>query len=111
VNTSLKLKREMWPKFVAACESQWSGGGVRYALSDDKEFTDLVCEAVGTGFIAGTLIKYVGEIINMRKAGEDIPEVNFFKLAVYAFIWWLKEQEHLTQRDRGEEFTYAETAP
>jgi len=106
MNTSLALKEKYWPDFVKACESQWKCGGTRYALSENKEFTDLVCEAVGTGFIGGTMIKYIGEVINMKKHGEQIPEVNFFKLAVYSFIWWLKEKENVTDRDKGEEFSF-----
>jgi len=51
------------------------------------------------GTIGGNIVKYVGEIINTTPK----PEVNFFKIAVYAFIWWLKEQENLTDRDKGEE--------
>lgn len=111
MNTSLKQKMEKWPAFIAACKSQWECGGTRYALTEDKEFTDLVCEAAGNEWIAGTIIKYCGEIINLRKFGEPVPEVDFFKIATYAFIWWLKENEHLTERDKGEEFSTIETTP
>ena len=103
MNTSIKQKKELWPEFVKACESQWKGGGERYALSENKEFTDLVTEAVGNIWIGGNIIKYVGEIKNT----EPKPEVDFFKIAVWAFIWWLKERENLTQRDKGEEFDNA----
>ena len=101
MNTSVKQKKELWPEFVKACESQWLCGGDRYKLSENKEFTDLVCEAVGNIWIGGTIIKYVGELKNEK----PMPEVDFFKIAVWAFIWWIKEKENLTQRDRGEEFT------
>lgn len=100
MNTSIKLKKSYWPKFIKACESQWIGGGERYRLSENKESTDLVCEAVENKWIGGNIIKYVMEIINTTPR----PEVDFFKIAVYAFIWWLKEQENLSQRDKGEEF-------
>jgi len=99
MNTSLEMKKEMWPKFVKACESQWICGGDRYRLAEDKEFTDLVCEAAGNQWIGGNIIKYAGEIINTNPK----CEVNYFKIAVYAFIWWLKDQENLTKRDKGEE--------
>ncbi len=107
INTSLRRKVEEWPTFVEACRSQWECGGTRYALSEDKEFTDLVCEAAGNQWIGGTIIKYVGEIINARRAGEAAPEVDFFKVAVYAFLWWLKERGNVTSRDKGEEFSAA----
>ena len=100
MNTSIKQKAENWPRFITACESQWKCGGDRYKLSENKEFTDLVCEAVGNEWIGGNIIKYVGEIKNTNPK----PEVNFFKIAVWAFIYWLKEQENLTDRDKGEEF-------
>ena len=103
MNTSIKLKKAYWPQFVKACESQWIGGGDRYALSEDKEFTDLIYE-IDPSFIGSTIIKYCGEIINLRRAGESVPTVNFFKIGVYGFLWWLKEQENMTDRDKGEEF-------
>jgi hypothetical protein len=53
MNTSIKQKKELWPQFVQACESQWNCGGERYALGSDKEFTDLVCEAAGNEWIGG----------------------------------------------------------
>jgi len=105
MNTSIAQKEQFWPDFVRACESQWRCGGKRYALTNDKEFTDLVCEAVGNEWIAGNIIKYAGEIVNTKRADGLITEVNFFKIAVYAFIWWLKEKEQEVSRDEGEEFS------
>ena len=99
MNTTVKLKEKFWYDFVEACRKQWECGGERYALNDEKEMTDLVCEVAGNQWIGGNIVKYVGEIINTTPK----PEVNFFKIAVYAFIWWLKEQENLTDRDKGEE--------
>jgi len=104
MNTNLEVKKLYWPKFAKACEAQFLSGGSRYSLGIDKEFTDLVCEAVGNRWIGGNIIKYVGEINNTSPR----PEVNFFKIATWAFIWWLKEQENLTDRDKGEEIDYTE---
>ena len=81
----------LFNRFVAACESQWRIGGKRYAYGEDKEWTDVVCEIVGNSWIGGNILKYVGEIDNYKKLGELLPEVNFYKVAVYIFIWWLKE--------------------
>ena len=100
MNTSIELKKKLWSKFIKSCESQWMVGGDRYRLSKDKEFTDLVCEVAGNQWIGGNIVKYVGEIINT----EPRPEANFLKIAVYAFLWWIKEQENMTDRDKGEEF-------
>ena len=106
MNTSIRLKEKYWDEFEKACKSQWHCGGERYALEGqaDKEFTDLVCEAAGNQWIGGTIIKYVGEIINTKRFAGKVPEVDFFKIAVYAFLWWLKERENTEARDRGEEF-------
>jgi len=104
MNTSIKQKKRHWITFIRACKSQWVGGGKRYALTEDKEHTDVVCEVAGNQWIGGNIIKYVGEIINTKKYDGVAPEVNFFKIAVYAFIWWLKELGNFTQRDKGEEF-------
>lgn len=81
----------LFNRFVAACESQWRIGGKRYAYGEDKEWTDVVCEIVGNAWIGGNILKYAGEIDNYKKLGELLPEVNFYKIAVYIFIWWLKE--------------------
>ena len=81
----------LFNRFVAACESQWRIGGKRYAYGEDKEWTDVVCDIVGNSWIGGNILKYAGEIDNYKKLGELLPEVNFYKIAVYMFIWWLKE--------------------
>jgi len=101
MNTSIKQKKELWPQFVKACESQWACGGERYALGEDKEFTDLICEAFSNDFCGEQIMKHLGELKNTNPK----TEVGFFKIAVWAFIWWLKEWDNLTQRDKGEEFS------
>jgi len=101
MNTSIEQKKKLWPAFVKACESQFMCGGKRYKLSGDKEFPALVCEAAGNEWMGGTIIKYVGELINSNPK----QEVDFFKIAVYAFIWWIKEQGNLTSKDMGEDFS------
>jgi len=104
MNTSIKQKKELWPLFIKACESQFMCGGERYALGEDKEFTDLVCEAVGDGWILGNIIKYCGEILNDKKVGNP-QEVNYFKIAVYSFLAWIKQQDSgFEQTDKGERF-------
>lgn len=93
------LKKVFWPEFKEACEYQWRAGGKRYALGEDKEHTDLVCEVAGNIWIGGNIIKYAGEIDNELKTDYQegkAQEVNFFKIAVYAYIWWLKEFKHPT---------------
>jgi len=84
--------------FLNACKSQWEEGGRRYAYSKNKESTDIITEIVGNEWIGGNIAKYVYEIWNAKRQNELLPEVDFFKIAVYAFIWWIKEfkQEYTT---------------
>jgi len=97
---ALDVIRTRFDEFMLACESQWRTGGKRYALptdkgfSEEKEFTDLVCELVGNQWIGGNIFKYSGEIENYKKFEGKVPEVNFLKMSVYSYIWWLKEFKH-----------------
>jgi len=81
----------LFAEFMRGHVSQWEGGGARYAYNDEKEWTDVICEKVGNQWIGGNIIKYAGEIYNEIKQSEKAPEVDFLKIAVYAFIWWIKE--------------------
>ena len=98
MNTNLALKKALWPRFVEKCEKQIESGGKRYALTDRKEATDLICEAVGNEWIIGNIIKYLLEFKNDPMKIEQ----NFYKIAVWAFILWIREQENLTAEDKGE---------
>ena len=85
-------------RYVNACKSQWLTGGKRYALDkhQEKEYTDLICEVVGNEWIGGNILKYAGEISNYDRFDGVMPEVDFFKIGTYCFIWWLKEFKHPT---------------
>lgn len=100
--------KKMFDKYMKACESQWRTGGKRYALGEDKEYTDLICEVVGNEWIGGNILKYAGEISNADKFDGVLPEVDFFKIGVYSFIWWLKEFKHPTTGVRLKEANWAE---
>ena len=99
MNTNIETKLRLWPVFAAACERQLSSGGERYRLTKDKESTDLICEGFGNDWIGGTINKYTYEIKNSAPKIEQ----DFFKIAVWAFLWWIREQENLTGHDKGEE--------
>lgn len=105
---ALDVIRTRFDEFMKACESQWRTGGKRYALSEDKEFTDLVCEIAGNKWIGGNILKYSGEIENYKKFEGKVPEVNFLKMSVYTFIWWLKEFKHPTTGIRLKEMYWRE---
>jgi len=103
MNTNTKVKEKYLPEFLKAIEFQILNGGERYALTEDMDFTDLVCMAVGNDWIGGNIIKYVGEIKNAKRLNERIYEQGFFKIAAWAFIYWLREHENLAQKDKGED--------
>lgn len=103
MNTNIKLKKAYLPKFIEEIEKQLLSGGDRYRLTEEMEFTDLVTLFAGNQWIGGNIIKYCGEIKNAVLNGEPAPEQNFYKIAAYSFLWFLKEVENLTPRDKGEE--------
>ena len=103
MNTNIKVKMRFLPDFFKEMEKQLLSGGKRYALTEEMESTDLVCLLAGNKWVGGNIVKYVAEIRNAKMQGEPLPENDFFKIAVYAFLWWLKEKENLTKRDKGEE--------
>ena len=86
-NTNIEMKREYFPKFVKLVEEQLSQGANKYANSNEREYTDLICDVVGTKqFIIGNILKYSGRIIN------DDPRqaTDIVKIATYAFLLWVK---------------------
>ena len=97
MNTNLKIKKLLLPKFIKAIKHQLLSGGDRYRLNNEKEMTDLICEAVGNDWIIGNILKYALEYTNTKL------EQDLFKIATYAFILWLRDYEHWCKKDRGEE--------
>ena len=97
MNTSLKIKQKYLPGFLKEIEKQLTSGGNRYALSENKEMTDLVCEVAGNEWILGNIVKYVGEYKNTKQIQ------NLYKIATYAFILYLRDYEVLNRgKDEGE---------
>lgn len=82
----------LWNQFCNACTSQWqTAGNKRFAYDKEKELSDIITDILGNSWIGGQVLKYVGEIWNTKRLDGVIPEVNFFKITVYTFIWWIKE--------------------
>jgi len=99
---------ELFEEFMEGHVSQWEGGGQRYAYNEEKEWTDVICEKVGNKWIGGNIIKYAGEIFNEIKHGNKAPEVDFLKIAVYSFIWWIKEYKEKYTTVKSKTKYYAE---
>lgn len=81
-----------WNEFCNACTSQWrQAGNKRFAYDGNKELSDVITDILGNSWIGGQILKYAGEIWNTKRMDGIMPEVNFFKISVYTFIWWIKE--------------------
>lgn len=103
MNTGIEWKKKFFDGFTHMMMQQMEGGARRYALQDNKEFTDLVCEVAGIDWIGGNITKYVGEIVNAKKMGEKPQRVNFVKIAVYAYLYYLKHLDTgFVDADMGE---------
>lgn len=95
-NTTLKVKKENWQKFVKLMESLILHGGDKYQLpgfEDEMEATDVISKVYGgaTGFdwILGTMNKYLFRFKNFNR------EKDLLKVATYCYILWLKQGNHL----------------
>ncbi len=88
----MKKELGLWDQFCKGCSSQWrAAGNKRFAYDGEKELSDVITDILGNSWIGGQLLKYAGEIWNTKRIDGAVPEVNFFKMTVYVFIWWLKE--------------------
>ena len=92
-NTNLKEKRDNYQMFVNLIREQFEHGGEKYALVEDKEFTDIICEFVpgdtGVDWVLGTVLKYLGRFKNLQR------EKDLLKISTYCYILWLKMGYHL----------------
>lgn len=94
-NTGIETKRKYFPSFVGLVKSQFWHGGDKYKLSEEKEFTDAICEAFpgdsGVDWVLGTCMKYMGRFKNFGR------EKDLLKVATYMYILWLKGGFHLKE--------------
>jgi len=81
--TSFAVTRVHLPRFLEIIERQFTNCGVKYAFSEDAEWTDAITSMVPT-WVEGTIIKYVGRY---RQYG---AERDLIKIATYAFILAIK---------------------
>jgi len=86
-DTNIEVKKEYLPLFTKLLEDQLLKGATKYACNEKREFTDIICDVVGTKeFIIGNIMKYCGRILNDDpRESEDIV-----KIAAYAYLLWLK---------------------
>lgn len=91
-STNLKTKKDNFDKFVELIKNQFEHGGVKYSSSEEREFTDIVCEAfpgtTGVDWVLGNCLKYLGRYRNFGR------EKDLLKIATYMYILWLKGGFH-----------------
>jgi hypothetical protein len=94
-NTNIETKKNNFPKFAEFIGNQFDHGGEKYALNENKEFTDQICETFpgssGVDWVLGTMMKYLGRYKNFGR------EKDLLKIATYCYILWLKGGFHLEE--------------
>lgn len=94
-NTNIKAKKENFDKFSNLIKNQFIHGGDKYALSDEREFTDSICEFTpgntGVDWILGTIMKYLGRFKNFQR------EKDLLKIVTYCYLIWIKMGYHLNE--------------
>lgn len=87
--TTVREKEAHWNAFTKLVKHQWEYGGEKYAATDEREMTDLLCEMFGDNGLLWTMGKYLGRFKNLGR------ERDLLKLACYCYILWLKSGFHL----------------
>jgi len=77
--------------FLDLVRNQFEYGGVKYALTDKKESTDMLFDDFGKNWLFGTLAKYC------KRYGNLARERDLLKIACYCFILWLKRGFHINE--------------
>lgn len=55
-NTTVELKNKLFPVFTKLMQDEYIHGGLKYAGNETMEWTDIICEKVGVGWILGTFV-------------------------------------------------------
>lgn len=71
-------------KFIELVKDQFTYGGRKYALNNERESTDVLFETYGANWLFGTMAKYIYRFNNLAR------ERDLLKIACYCYILWLK---------------------
>jgi hypothetical protein len=87
--TNIKVKLANVDKFYALIKDQLEYGAKKYAQEEDKEATDLICEAWGMEWRLGEMNKRLLRFKNVMR------EKDLLKLATECYLVWLQMGFHL----------------
>ena len=94
-STTVETKRKHFQEFCDLIKNQFYHGGDKYKGNEEKEFTDMICEAFpgqsGVDWALGTCMKYLGRYKNFGR------EKDLLKISTYMYIIWLKGGFHLKE--------------
>jgi hypothetical protein len=76
-------------KFIELVRDQFTYGGKKYALSQERESTDVLFDRHGKNWLIGTIDKYTFRYQNLAR------ERDLLKIACYMYILWLKRGFHI----------------
>ena len=82
--------------FESLIRDQLAFGGIKYANTNEKEVTDVLCEDFGIRGLLWTLGKYIFRFRNQGK------EKDLLKIGAYAYILWLKRGFHINPHGTDE---------
>ena len=90
--TNIKVKLANFDKFVTLIKDQLEYGAKKYAQGEDKEATDLICEAWGLEWRLGEMNKRLLRYKNVQR------EKDLLKLATECYLVWIQMGYHLEDK-------------
>ena len=98
--TNIKVKMEYIDRFVTLIKDQLEYGAKKYGQTEEKEATDLICEAWGMEWRLGEMNKRLLRFKNIQR------EKDLLKLATECYLVWLQMGFHLS--DNHDTDTYGQ---
>lgn len=83
-----QLKEKNFVKFAKLIQNQIVAGSKKYAINEDKEASDIICDAFGMEYALMNILKYT-----LRYKTEQ-REKDLLKIATYSYIIWLNAGNH-----------------
>ena len=89
IASNAQLKEKQFVEFAKLLREQIAYGSKKYTGSDEKEATDIICDAFGADYMLMNMMKYVLRFKNLQR------ERDLLKIATYSYLLWLAMGYHL----------------